>query len=437
MASVQKRGNTYRIRVSNGTDQEGRRRYESTTWQPDPGLTEKQEQKALAAFVLEFEQKVKSGRLPQAGKLTLKEFAEVWKKDHAEKKLEKTTLQGYLWQLDKYILPEFGSCKLTQVQPLQIQRFYNRLSESGAEDGSGLSRASIKQVHAVLSSLFQFAIKWNYAENNPCERVELPADPDQEESKIHFFTPEETQLFLSLLDKPMPCPRKAHTRVASSGTVYQAGEYTELQPIPLQIKLFLAMAVFTGARRGELLALTWEDIDQEKRLLSISKNLVSVAGELVIKKPKNKTSVRTISLQPHLCDMLREWKAEQMRLRLQVGTAWEGYSGKQYDKNHVFIQHNGLVMHPSTPYHAFKKIIRRYNENLPAGAPPLPEITLHDLRHTNATIQLAEKIPVKAVSQRLGHSNTSTTLNIYAHALKSQDEAAADALAAALLKNNA
>lgn len=432
MAYIQKRGNTYRIRVSNGTDQEGRRRYESTTWKPAPGMTERQEQKALAAFVLDFEQKVKTGKLIDGEKVTFAEFEKIWEKDHAEKKLEPTTLQGYQWQLRKYILPEIGTCKLSQVQPLQLQRFYNRLSESGADDGSGLSRASIKQVHAVISSIYQTAIRWGYAAENPCERVELPADPDQGEEERKCFTPEEAQTFLALLDKPMICPRKAHTRVSSSGKAYAVGEYTELQPIPTQIKLFLHLAMYTGARRGELLALTWEDVDTDKQLLTINKNLAVVNGKLTIKKPKSKTSNRTITLQPHLCSLLQEWKAEQMRQRLQVGLAWEGYSGKQYDKNHVFIQYNGIVMHPSTPYHAFKKIIKRYNENLPAGSKPLPEIPLHGLRHTSATIQLNQNIPVKAVSKRLGHSSASVTMNIYAHSFKSQDEAAADALASVL-----
>lgn len=110
-------------------------------------------------------------------------------------------------------------------------------------------------------------------------------------------------------------------------------------------------------------------------------------------------------------------------------------SGIPQVKNQLFIQWNGTQMHPSTPYHVFRKIISRYNAALPEGEEPLPPIPLHGLRHTSATLLISQNVDVRTVSSRLGHAQTSITMNIYAHSLKKTDEKSADTLESLLIKS--
>ena len=120
---------------------------------------------------------------------------------------------------------------------------------------------------------------------------------------------------------------------------------------------------------------------------------------------------------------------------LQIGSAWKGKRGKEYDYNFLFTQWDGSLIYPTTPYSDFKKLIRNYNKTAPANA-QLPDITLHDLRHTNATLLIAQNIDVKTVSKRLGHAQTSTTMNIYAHSLQKMDQTASEALESVLCKTS-
>ena len=106
---------------------------------------------------------------------------------------------------------------------------------------------------------------------------------------------------------------------------------------------------------------------------------------------------------------------------MAIGSQWIG-------ENHIFIQWNGKQMHPDTPYKTFKRIIKRYNETVKNESDKLPDIPLHGLRHTSATLLISQNVDVRTVSGRLGHAQTSTTMDIYSHALKEMDEKAADAL---------
>lgn len=119
-------------------------------------------------------------------------------------------------------------------------------------------------------------------------------------------------------------------------------------------------------------------------------------------------------------ELLKTYKLEQNKYRLSIGSQWIG-------ENFLFIQWNGKQMDLSTPYHAFKKIIRNYNQTV-TESKKFPDIPLHGLRHTSATLLISQNIDVHTVSSRLGHAQTSTTMNIYAHSLKKMDEVAADTL---------
>lgn len=425
MANITKRGNSYRIQVYTGRDKDGNVLKEYATFRPDPDKTEKQNQKALQAFAVEFEKKVQNGLYLDGEKLTFREFTEIWIREYAKVRLAVTTLYRYQDNLDRYILPEIGSIKMAKIQPRVLNRLFNKLSERG------IAPSSIRHVRSVISSIFSTAVKWNVCTDNPCRRTDPPRKEYAEDVK--HYTLEQAATLLAVLDKPMQCPRKAHNRIDDTGKPYHVDSYIELQPIALKYKVFIYMALFIGARRGELVPLRWDDIDFEGRTLTIARSCTFAGSEIVIKEPKNKSSCRRISVQPVILSMLKDLLVEQKEQSLKMGTAWKGKRGKEFLQNYIFTRDDGTMIYPSSPYNVFKKIVRRYNASLPEGAEPLPEIPLHGLRHTSATLLIAENIDIKTVSERLGHSQTSTTIDTYSHSLRKKDEAAAETLEDILL----
>ena len=423
MANIEKRGDTYRITVSNGYDTSGKQIREKTTFIPDPSLTTKQQQKALDKFVFEFEEKVRNGKYLKGEKITLKDFTDTWFKDYAAQQLEKTTIAAYTEQLDQKILPALGHLKLSKLQPMHLQSFYNNLLEDGIrKDGKkgGYSPTTIRKCHAILSSILTTAVHWQVIESNPCDRV---APPKQKSitSDVKHFTLEQAEIFLKAVEQEYTTVYKAHDRIDDTGKKYHVEAYTETRSIPTQLKVFFNLALFGGLRRGELIALTWDDIDFENKTVSVTKSTGYTGKETLTKAPKNKSSIREIKLPGPVMDLIKKHKKEQQELRLSLGDQWQG-------NDYLFIQWDGKQMNLSTPYHAFKDIINKYNATIVDPTDHLPDIPLHGLRHTSATLLISENVDVRTVSARLGHAQTSTTMNIYAHSLKKMDEKAADTL---------
>ena len=143
-------------------------------------------------------------------------------------------------------------------------------------------------------------------------------------------------------------------------------------------------------------------------------------GKPICKAPKTKTSHRSISIPHSLTERLADLRKSQDEFRSQAGDYWQG-------ENWVFTQDNGKMMNYSTPYQALQDTLARYNSGKPTDQ-QLPRIPFHGLRHTSATLLIASQQDLKTVSKRLGHAQTSTTMNIYAHALQESDRKAADAL---------
>lgn len=421
MASIRKRKSSYQITVSNGRRPDGSQIIETATFTPDPNKTEKQNQKALEKFVFEFEEKVKSGKYLDGEKLTFQAFTEIWFTDYAEQHLEATTLQLYKHLLALHILPAIGNLKLAKVQPAHLNKLYLLLSQE-RKDGKtgGYAPKTIKHVHNLISGIYSAAVKWNIVTDNPCDRVEPPKQTAARD-KIKYFTLEQTEIFLSLLDKDYTTTCREHDRTDDTGKSYHVAEYSETRRIPTQFKLFFLLAIFCGMRRGEMIALEWSDIDFNNNSISITKSTTIANGKPITKAPKTQSSVRILSVPASVMAVTKEYRKEQLEYRIAIGSQWIG-------ENHVFIQWNGKQMHPDTPYNTFKRIIRRYNEQTMDEAKKLPDIPLHGLRHTSATLLISQNVDVRTVSGRLGHAQTSTTMDIYSHALKKMDEKAADAL---------
>lgn len=426
MANIRqlKNGN-YKITVSNGRDINGKQIREYTLWEPEPEKTKRQNEKALELFALEFEKKVKKGAYLDGEKLKYADFITLWKRDYCETQMQVTTRERTYYELDARILPAIGHLKMAQIKPLHIQQIYNNMQENGYERNGthyDYSTNSIKRTHQVLSSSFNTAVQWQLIDSNPCNRVKPPKAEKQVDVK--HFTLEQAQTFLDYLTQPYAVTYRGHKKKDGSSSA----ERTEIHSVPLQFQLFFKMALFGGFRRGELTALTWNDIDFDKNSVNITKSTARTKDGMINKTPKNFSSNRTVNMPADVMQLLKRHKVEQSKYRLAVGSYWKG-------SDFIFTQDDGKQMDISTPNGLMRKIIRRYNASVSNEADKLPLINVHGLRHTSATLLIAQNIDVKTVSNRLGHSETSTTMDIYAHALEKQDAIAAESLSNMFQKN--
>ncbi len=175
------------------------------------------------------------------------------------------------------------------------------------------------------------------------------------------------------------------------------------------IKLF----IYSGLRRGELCGLEWKDINFADNMLSVRRSSQYVSGMGVFtKETKTVTSDRTIKLPAAAFEMLKEYRIWQLEQRFKLGDRWE-------DSDRIFTQADGKPIHPDSVTQTFKKFISKTD---------LPQISIHSLRHTNITLQIAAGIPLKTVSWRAGHVSTNVTSLVYSHMIRSSEEKAAQVL---------
>jgi integrase len=343
----------------------------------------KEAERALAEFTVEIER----GLVIDGKKMTFKEFVDRWLKDYAETNLAPKTLFRYKEILDSRILPSIGHIKIDQLRPTHIIEFENMLREDGIrKDGrvGGLSEKTILQHHRIISSILNDAVQWQAIFSNPAARVKPPKVPKHQAGCYN-----EDQIVALL---------------------------TALEQVPvedLKFRVIVDLALATGLRRGEIMGLEWKAIDLDTCVLDVRQASQYVPGKgCFIKDPKNETSKRLIAVPSNTIVLLRKWKTEQTKKRLKVGDLWAG-------DDWVFTAWDGKLMHPDTISKWFPKFLA---EN------KLPHIPFHGLRHTSATLLIAAGSDLREVSGRLGHSNTSTTGDIYAHFLKKADQAAAERL---------
>lgn len=414
-----KKGISYKIEVSNGYDCNRKKIRATTTFVPDPCMTKKQQKKALEKFVYEFEEKVKNGNCIRGEKITLEKFVQEWVDAFAVSQLEKTTYTAYMDTIEKIILPHLGQMKLSKIKPYHIEKFYIALTQDHARrDGKpgGYSYGSICRFRIILSSILSCAEHWELIESNPCRKARLPKQSEQKE-KVKCFTADQAKRFLKYVDdcceqlKPRLLPGQTHTSFADSNAYV----------LQMQYQAFFQIAIFGGLRRGEILALEWKNIDFEHSKIHIKQSAYYVKGEIIIKAPKTKDSVRFVTVPHCVLNILEDYQKEQDSYKKRLGSRWKG-------KNWLFIQADGSIMHVNTPYNKFHKLIKEYNQNA-SKEEWLPILSLHDLRHTNASLLVrSNKVDTKTISKKLGHSDMTTTMRYYIHSYEESEQETAEIL---------
>ena len=384
-SKIRKRGDgKYEIAAYAGYDAQGRQVVKRKTV---AARNDKEAAKLQAAF----EASVQQGYATLTGRLKLSEFAQQWFDDHCRKNLSPKTQCSYRNHLNNRILPALGHLDINKIRPQHIIRFINDLQEQGQRFDGREGRASQESVcysFRVLSSMLQDAVLWQVIPSNPCQRVEAPKPARK---KVHIIDEESIGRMLAAL----------------------AGE-------PLKYRAIVMLGIDSGLRLGEMMGLKWQDIDFGKGTISVTKANQALAGKGVFtKRPKNESSVRDVALSSSILSLLKLHRKEQARARLLLEEKW-------IDEGWVFTQWNGKPMYPDTPSHWFRDFLARHG---------LPHMRFHALRHLSATVLIAQGIPLKNVSARLGHADIRTTANIYSEALQSVDRQAASKMEDFLRKN--
>lgn len=352
--SIIKRGKTYSIVYDVGRALNGKRQQK---W--ESGFNTKREaQETLNDRLHE----IKNNDYIPNSKLTLAEYLNDWFTQYVEKNLAINTVCGYRNNIYKHIIPGIGNIQLTMLNPIQIQKFYNKKLTDG------LSPTSVIYIHRVLRKALEQAYKMRIISKNVADLVELPR-------KIKYKS--------------------------QSLTEEQAKELLEVAK-DSEIFIPILLGITLGLRRGEVLALRWKDIDFESKTISVSRTAVKYKGEVIYTSPKTEDSNRIIKAPAKLIEILENEKINQEIIEV--------------DFDNIICCRNKTPISQDTLNKQFKVLLRMNN---------LPDIRFHDLRHTNATLMLKNNIPAKIASQRLGHSSIGITMDLYTHVfVEMQNEAA-------------
>ena len=385
MANITPKPNgTYLIRISCGSDASRKPISKSKIFKPSkPKLSYQKLNKEIDAFIKTFEEEIETYSVQEKpDKIRFAEFCEKYL-DIKKSSLSPITYAFYEKIIREELIPMFGTLRMKEIRTYHVQQFIQYLcNEKPRGDGEEghISPSTVKRYTTILRSILTLAYKMEYMDEDVglSRRIEFPK---QETPEVEVYTLEEVNQILKA---------------------------TETEPI--HIRTLVELALFTGLRRGEIVGLKWDDIDFEKKRLSVKRSIYKPKdGKAQEKTPKSKCSIRTIAIPDRLCETLQTYKVHQDRHASFLGSAWRNL-------NYVFTEQDGYVMNPHTPTKQFDHFLKRHG---------IRHLKLHGLRHTSATLLLANGCDIKTVSTRLGHADIETT-NIYVHALESVDRMAAD-----------
>lgn len=351
--------------------------------------------------------KARRGAYVKPSKLTLGEYLD----SHIEAlDIRATTRDGYRRKVNNHVRPYLGDKRLDDVTRHDLERLYRTLRTEGGKaahkPGVGLSPASVKQVHAILSGAYSEAERDGLVPNSPCRHVRMPAKGIEAElgHEMQVWEASTLRKFIA----------------ATEGERYG------------MLWAFLAL---TGCRRGEALSLRWTDLqlDDEHPAVSIRRSLGLAAGPDGPKTkhltPTKTGRVRVLNLDAATVAALKAYKARQTSERLAAGSVWsDPPEGRLvFARDSVRIapgEHAGGYLHPERVSRLFASAVTRHG---------MPKIRLHDLRHTWASLALSNGIEIKTVQEHLGHSTPVITMTTYAHVLTGRRQEAAERVASLLI----
>lgn len=350
-------------------DASGKRRIHRETFRGSRDGAERRLTQLLAQY--------DSGTYVAPSQVSLAEYLRSWLASASH--LAKKTAERYSELVEHQIIPHLGRTALQQLRPLQIAEWHQTLRRRGGNNGGPLSPQTIKNAHRVLNCALSRAVALEIVARNVCSVIHAPKI---EAKEIAILSSDDIAELLHRL------------------------EGHRLHPI-------ISLAISTGARRGELLALQWDDIDLERGVIRVERSLGETATELYVKSTKTTHSRRRIALDDDIVATLRQHRRRQNKERLALGL------GAAQGRDLVFADAKGGPLSPDTVSRDFWRLCKALN---------LPEISLKGMRHTHASVCLAAGVDAVTTSRRLGHSRPSARMDIYGHLFGNPDAAAVTAI---------
>jgi integrase len=369
------KGNWYAV-LSIRDPQTGKRKVQ---WRSLPGCKGKREaQQECARIVTEMQ----SGGCLAPDKTTIAQFLERWL-EHIKTQIGAASLQRYCEYVRNTIIPALGAVRLTKLRPEQISEMYSKALANGRHDGKegGLSSRTVHHIHVVLKQALTQACVWRAIPYNPAALVRPPKVQRKEMKTLDTETTakmidaaHDTSLFISIL-----------------------------------------LGVLCGLRRGEICALRWRSADLDNGQLAVVASRSQGGGKVIEKETKGGKG-RLIALPAILVTELRRYRSQQAEQLLKLGI-------RLTDDHHIFAKEDGTPYWPGALSRNFKRFMEERQ---------LPQIRLHDLRHSHASHLLAAGVHPKIAQERLGHSSIAMTMDTYSHAMPNMQADAVSKIDAAL-----
>ena len=325
------------------------------------------------------------GVLVDPTKETLAEFIERWGRDWASINTSAKTSERYRQLLELHVVPHTGAVLVQKLRATHLNELYAKLLRAGGHEGGPLAPRTVGHVHRVLHRALGHAVTWGIVTTNVAALISPPPVPD---SEIAILTEDQVRTLLRHL------------------------QGRTLRPI-------VSFLLGTGARRGEVLALRWKDVDLDNGVVRVERSLEQTkAGRLRFKSPKTKHGRRNVSISPWLIAELRAHRTRQQERRLSLG------QGKATRDDLVFARWDGEIRSPHWLTQKFAQ----------AMAALKIDCTLHGLRHTHVSQLIAAGLDVLTISRRIGHASPVITLGVYGHLFRNTDARAAEIIEAAFKK---
>lgn len=323
-----------------------------------------------------------AGRLVDTEEMTTGEYLKRWLVT-VKGKTGQATFEGYQQLTEQYLIPALGGIKLSKLRPLHIETAYSNFSREGPDKKRIVASSNTcKAAGVVLGIALRKAVQLKLITSNPSAEVSKPKSAFRE---MMFMTPNQAKRFLEA------------ARAIPNYALY-------------------ATAVGTGLRQGELFALAWTDIDFDKGTVDVRRSLSRVKNEFILKSPKSKTSRRTVGLPSFVLNALRDHRAAALKAGLITAPVFCAKNGSYLRRSNILRQLKILVK-------AANKTAAKKADDTNTQPDLIPTaLRFHDLRHTHATGLIAAGHSIKAVSRRLGHSDISMTLKVYAHLMPDDEE---------------
>lgn len=395
MASIQERRDkacklvSFSVRVHRGRGADGKQLKPYTaTFDVLPTWTEKSARRKAEAFAATFEKECREG-IASDSRQRFQEYAEYVMELKERRGDKHSTILDYR-HMTARIYPEIGHIKLRDLRPEHLNTLYSKLAADGINKHTGgkLSNRTILRYHRFASIVLAQAVKEGLIPINPASRAEPPKAERKEPNYVQ--------------QSDIPAILEA------------------LESEPFKWQVLVHMLLVTGVRRGELLGLKWANVDFDSSRIFICNTLMYSPDRGVYESsPKTEQSKRYIALPRETVQLLKKYRNWQFSERLRLG---EYYNNQDF----VFTQDNGKPMHPDSVTTWLDRFSKRHG---------LPHINPHAFRHTMTSILIFNGVDTVSISKRLGHSQVSTTTNIYAHAMAEADKRNADVLGDMLLRH--